>query len=250
LNLDYKERTTLNMNLNSTGEGLKLENLLNAEPDSLSEGQQIAFNGNVGFTSHFRWMPEPEVSFIESVDLRFSIEGNDLQLRGADLDKFIDNFKRSQKFNLADVSAVMFAGPAGLAITKGGDYASLAFASKGDSTHVGKFLADWSLKDGELKTNDVALSTLRYRLSVDGKYNMVNDSLGFGFHVLDKKGCEMVGQRIYGSSKEIKMGRVNLIKTFLGPVKNFFYDLGMVKCNIVYSGRVEHPIFKKKKKGS
>lgn len=250
MNLDYKDENVLKMDLNSRKEGLRLENLLYAESDSLSEGQKIVFGGNVGFTSSFKWMPRAKVSFLKSIELMFSIEGNDLRLKGADLDKFIDKFRRSQNFNLADVSAVMFAGPAGLAITKGGDYASLAFTSKGDSTQVGKFLAQWSLKDGKLETIDVALSTLRNRMSVDGKYNLVNDSLGFNFHVLDKKGCELVGQKVYGTSEEIKMGRVNLIKTFLGPVKNFFRDLGAAKCDIVYQGRVEHPGPKKKKKGS
>ena len=171
-------------------------------------------------------------------------------MSGAYLDQFIDNYSRSQKFNLADVGAVMFAGPAGLAITKGGDYASLALASKGDSTQVGKFLAEWSLNKGVLKTNDVALRTLRNRLSVNGRYNLVTDSLRFNFYVLDRKGCEMVGQKIYGTSQEIKTGRVNLIKTFLGPVKNFFRDLGIAKCDIVYEGKVQHPDTKKNKKGS
>lgn len=244
LNLDYRDRNVLNFDLNSSGEGLELENLLYQNPDSIAAGHKIIFNGNVVFASHFRWMPRPNISFMQSIELSFSIEGNDLRLRGADLDKFIDNFKRSQNFNLADVSAVMFAGPAGLAITKGGDYASLAFASRGDSTRVGRFLAEWILEEGELKTRDVALSTLRNRISVDGEFNMVNDSLVFNFHVLDKKGCEMVGQRVYGTREEINMGRVNLIKTFLGPVKNFFYDLGMVKCDVVYEGKVEHPTSK------
>ena len=250
LNLDYQNENVLEMDLNSQQDGLQLENLLYAKSDSIAEDQKIVFSGNVGFTSNFKWMPRAKVSFLKSVELMFSIEGNDLRLRGADLDKFIDKFRRSQNFNLADVSAVMFAGPAGLAITKGGDYASLAFASKGDSTQVGKFLAEWSLKNGKLETKDVALSTLRNRMSVDGKYILVNDSLGFNFHVLDTKGCELIGQKVYGTSEDIKMGRVNLIKTFLGPVKNFFRDLGVVKCDIVYRGRVEHPGAKNKKKGS
>ena len=250
LNLDYRDKNVLNLDLNSAEEGLKLENLLYSDQDSLSGDQQLSFKGNVGFTSHLKWVPQSEISFLETVNLFFKIEGRNLRLKGADLDKFIDNFRRSQKFNLADVGAVMFAGPAGLAITKGGDYASLAFASKGDSTQVGEFLAEWSLNKGILRTNDVALSTKRNRLSVDGKYNLVNDSLRFNFHVLDKKGCELVGQRVYGTSEEMKMGRVSLIKTFLGPVKNFFYDMGMVKCEIVYEGRVEHPSSKKKRKGS
>ena len=153
----------------------------------------------------------------------------------------------SQNFNLADVSAVMFAGPAGLAITKGGDYASLAFASKGDSTQVRKFLAEWSMREGRLQTRDVALSTLNHRISVDGGFNFANDSLRFDFHVIDKKGCELVGQKISGTSSDYKMGNVNLIKTFLGPVKNFFQDLGLFKCEVVYTGRVTHPEKEKKR---
>ncbi len=245
--LDYLNQNVLQLDLNSKKEGLTLENLLYSGTDSIQEDQPIEFKGTVGYSSHLRWEPQPGMSFVESLELAFAIEGNDLKLKGADLDKFIDNFKRSQNFNLADVSAVMFAGPAGLAITKGGDYASLAFASKGDSTQVRKFLAEWSMRDGRLQTRDVALSTLNHRISMDGSFNFVNDSLRFDFHVIDKKGCELVGQKISGTSSDYKMGNVNLIKTFLGPVKNFFQDLGLVKCEVVYMGRVTHPEKEKKR---
>ena len=86
MNLDYKDENVLKMDLNSRKEGLRLENLLYAESDSLSEGQKIVFGGNVGFTSSFKWMPRAKVSFLKSIELMFSIEGNDLRLKGADLD--------------------------------------------------------------------------------------------------------------------------------------------------------------------
>jgi hypothetical protein len=247
LNLDYLQEANLTIDVSSSKEGLKLEELFQPEADSGDQNSQSELMGIVHFNSKLSWRPRSKMPFYKTVDLLFSLEGEKLELKGADLDKFIEKFKRSQNFNLADVGAVMFAGPAGLAMTKGGDYASLALGKKGETTEVGKFLAEWRLSEGKLETQDVALSTKKNRLSVDGRFDVLTDSLTFNFHVIDKKGCELVGQKVYGTAEDLKFGKVNLVKTFLGPVKNFFRDVGIGKCKIVYEGRVSHPNLKRKK---
>ena len=74
--------------------------------------------------------------------------------------------KQSQNFNLVDVGAVLFAGPAGLAVTKGSDYTFLMIKSKGnDSTVVNQFVSEWGLKNGRMQINDLAMSTGRSRIA-------------------------------------------------------------------------------------
>ncbi len=180
-------------------------------------------------------------TFFEAFEADFVLDGRDLKIYGIDIDNVIEKFKRSQEFNLADVSAVMFAGPAGLAVTKGTDFARLAFTKAGDSTEIKHFLSDWRMKNGVLRAEDVALSTNNNLISTSGWYNMPKDSLDFKISVLDKRGCELVGQRVYGDAKEPAYGKVKILKTFLGPVTNFFRNIGIAKCDTLYFGQVAHP---------
>ena len=102
-----------------------------------------------GFFDHFLSGHLGEITHVEN----FNLEGKNLKIYGIDLDDVIQKYKRSQQFNLADVGAVMFAGPAGLAVTKGTDFARLAFTKAGDSTEVNHFVADWNMKNGVLAQN-------------------------------------------------------------------------------------------------
>ena len=111
----------------------------------------------------------------------------------------------------------------------------------GDSTEVAHFLADWNLKKGKLSTGDVAMSTKNNLVSTEGEYSVLTDSLDFKINVLDKRGCELIGQRIYGKATQPEYGKVNILKTFFGPVTNFFRNIGLAKCDTVYAGKVIHP---------
>ena len=103
------------------------------------------------------------------------------------------------------------------------------------------FVAAWEMNNGTLATRDVALSTKTNLITTAGWYKVQNDSLDFKFSILDKRGCELVGQRIYGNSIEPKYGKVKLIKTLLGPVTNFFRNVGIAKCDTIYRGSVRFP---------
>jgi hypothetical protein len=135
----------------------------------------------------------------------------------------------------------MFAGPAGLAVTKGTDFARLAFTKAGDSTEVNHFVADWNMKNGVLAPKDLALSTDKNLIATSGWYKIQNDSLDFTISILDKRGCELLGQRIYGQAIDPQYGQVKFVKTLLGPVKNFFRNVGIAKCDTIYQGKVMHP---------
>ncbi|MGI9531952.1 hypothetical protein [Lutimonas sp.] len=238
---DYTDQPNMELQMSSLDSGVDLSALFVEQNDSLKNDQKIELLGQGQFRTDLRWNPDSDLPFLEALEASFMLEGKELNIYGIDLDEVIEKFKRSQEFNLADVSAVMFAGPAGLAVTKGTDFARLAFIKAGDSTRVNHFLADWKFNNGVLKTEDVALSTNNNLIATSGWYDLSKDSLDFKINILDKRGCELVGQRIYGDAKDPDYGKVNLLKTFFGPVTNFFRNIGVAQCDTLYFGKVLHP---------
>lgn len=245
---DYGEIDNLRLALNSTGKGFKIKqgSFGYAEPDSTQEN--IHIEGFVTFKTTTTWRSNPANSFLQNMNVDLKMHGKELKVVGVDIDQFIEKYKRSQNFNLLDVSAVLLAGPVGLAITKGADYTILVLGNKGNSCRVGHFESDWSLKKGILSTSDVALSTDNNLVSINGWYNFNKEQLDFDINLVDRKGCSIMTQRYYGDAKDAQASGVKIIKTFLGPVKNLFQDIGLGKCNKVYSGVVEHPEVTAKRK--
>lgn len=243
MNYDYNfsDKPSMNLALNSTKAGVNLDSLFVEEIDTVEIKESIDLKGIGRFESKAYWNPDAQEPFLEALEASFKLEGEDLKINGIDLDDMINKYKRSQNFNLVDIGAVMFTGPAGLAVTKGGDFARLAFIKAGDSTHVEHFMAQWKLKKGLLKTEDLALSTNTNLMATAGWYQVQTDSLDFKFSVLDRRGCELIGQRIYGDATKPDYEKVNVLKAFMGPVKNFFRNIGMVKCDTIYAGKVKHP---------
>ena len=238
---NYSETPNMNFELISSDEGIDLSSFFVEKTDTLTDKNQLDLLGKAKFKANLSWKPKSKKPFFEAVDVSFILEGKKLKINGIDLDDVINKFKRSQNFNLADISAVMLAGPAGLAVTKGGDFADLAFVKPGDSTQVRHFLAEWKMANGILRTEDVALSTKNYLVVTSGFYKIQTDSLDFRVSVIDKRGCELVGQRIYGNAKEPEYGKIDLLKTIFGPIKNFFRNIGISKCDTIYNGKVAHP---------
>ncbi len=177
-----------------------------------------------------------------------NISGDSLMLYGVDLDNLLRKYKRSQKFNLADVSAFVMAGPIGAAVTKGADFSSLIAADfkPEHSTYVSKAVANWKIDQGILTTEDVAFSTKVNRLAFQGSLDFVQDSIpGFTVYVVDKKGCSLMQQNIYGKFDAIQMGKLKIAKTLLGSVINLVNSVVGGKCEAVYTGSIEHPISSK-----
>jgi AsmA protein len=172
------------------------------------------------------------------------IRGDSLTLYGVELDDILRKYERSQKFNLADVSAFMIAGPMGAAVTKGADFTSLIGADfkPEHTTHVSLAVANWKMDQGILSTEDVAFSTTANRLAFEGSLDFVKDSIPkFTVYVVDKKGCSLMEQNIYGKFDDIKMGKLKIAKTLLGSVINLVNSVVGAKCEAVYTGVIQHP---------
>jgi len=180
----------------------------------------------------------------QSLNGKLLISGKDLTLYGLDLDKVIDRFKRSQKFTLADVGAVVLMGPAGILVTKGSDYASLIVLDHGESCEVVEISSDWEVENGLVKLADVAFTTNENRMAAKGLISLLNDSLNIEIGLLNEKGCSVYSQGISGNIKEPHMGRVKLVKSLLAPVTNLVNKVGEVECDVFYDGKVKQPAIK------
>ncbi|MCT4622553.1 MAG: hypothetical protein N4A46_02935 [Schleiferiaceae bacterium] len=245
---DYNKPSHMKVTLKTPQKGVALETLL-AENDTLEniEDEPIHLAGNVHFATHIDYR-SGKTPLLNRLKADLSLHGDQLTLRGVDLDKIIEKYKRSQNFNLIDVGAVMFAGPVGLALTKGGDYTMLVMTGLGDSSHINQFVSEWSLEQGTLQINDLALSTPKNRLAANGHYYVGGDSLDFDIYLVDRYGCSMAHQGLKGKADNPEMGRLKVIKTLFGPVTNLFRDVGFRNCEVVYAGKVAHPLSEQQQK--
>ena len=89
-------------------------------------------------------------NMLSRLDGEIHLTGSDLTLHGLDVDLLLKKVARSQNFNLVDVSAVLLAGPVGLAVTKGTDLASIVIVSPGEKTAIPELVSVWNMQDGHL----------------------------------------------------------------------------------------------------
>jgi AsmA protein len=198
--------------------------------DTLIKGV-MDFSFNVDFsgkTPTNRWL---------SSSGEISLKGKNLTLYGVNIDLIAQKYSRSQKFNLVDVGALLLAGPVGIAVTKGRDFADLLIANKGDSTQIIEFMSQWSLKAGELYVEDVAFSTMESRIALRGGLNIWQQKFNqLDFALVNDYGCAVFYQCLDGSFTSPEISEVKVAKTLLGPIKSIFTGK---KCKeVFYEGTV------------
>ncbi len=245
LHYSYGEVDELELLLNSEGNGLSLKS------QNFSDTTDLEFallDGFLDMRLLLNWKQDNQKPFYDQIQAKLMLKGTNITVEGIDLDNYINKFQRSQNFNLLDLGAVMLAGPAGIAITKGTDYTLLLTTGQGDSSEIKNLVANWQIANGHLTATDLAFNTQNNLVAANCDYAMATDSLDMKIMVIDKRGCTMVSQNIYGKGEKLKSDRVKVIKTLLGPVTNFFRDIGLGKCDQEYLGTVKHPHAKPKKK--
>lgn len=180
----------------------------------------------------------------ENLSGEIEIAGDSLRLYGIDIDNVLKKYEKSQNFNLTDVGAVLIAGPVGLAVTKGTDFVSLATINfnSNQQTNIKTLLTKWKLENRILTTQDVAFSTATNRIAFDGQVDFAKDSIpGITISVVDKNGCSLMDQKLYGKMGKIQTGKLNITKTLLGSIINFANAIVGKDCKPVYTGRVKDP---------
>ena len=181
----------------------------------------------------------------QSLKGRISLRGKDLTLIGTDLDGVFSRFEASQNFSLVDVGAVFFAGPLGLAITKGVDFASVV-QDAGGTGEIRTLVSEWKVERGVAQAQDVAMATKENRVALRGGLDFVNDQFNeVTLALVDAKGCAKVQQKIRGSFQNPIIEKPNLLTTLAGPALRLLKkgsDLVLGgQCDVFYAGSVAAP---------
>ena len=183
---------------------------------------------------------------IKSLDGSIILYGENLTFYGLDLDKVIERFKRSQRFTLADVGAVVLMGPAGILVTKGSEFASLIVLNSGEQSQVIQLSSIWSAKKGQISLDDVAFTTNMNRMAAKGSIDLVQDSLDIQIALIDKNGCAVFIQTMAGNIEDPESGKLKIARSLFAPVKNLFNSTTGHDCEVFYDGTVKQPEEKKK----
>lgn len=205
--------------------------------------------GTIGYTVDASTTGNTWTEVRKNLSGTLDIRSDSLQLYGVDIDDVLTKFEKSQKFNLADLGAVVLVGPIGIVATKGSDFVALATVDVNNrkQSHIRQLLARWELNHQVLKTTDVAFATNKNRVAFDGSLDFDRDSIpGIRVAVVDKNGCSLMDQKLYGKFTDIKTGKLNIAKTLLGSVVNFVDALVGTDCQPVYTGEVKDPKVKQK----
>ena len=209
-----------------------------------SSGKSVS--GLADFSTTLSTMGHTRREMRQSANGEMSLSGANLTLRGLDLDAQLVKFESSQNLNLIDVSALLFAGPVGLAVAKGYDFSHLA-EKNGGNTPIRTVVSTWKINKGVAYANDVALATNENRLAVHGGLDFVdNEYRDVTVGLLDSSGCAKATQKISGPFKKPVTDK-SAILIPIGPLLKLLdkakglFSGSMGKCDVFYSGSVASP---------
>ena len=175
-----------------------------------------------------------------------SLSGENLMLYNLDMDALIQEYARSQNFNLIDVGAFFLAGPFGPALTKSYNSASLYQESRGGKGIIRKLVSVWKVKSNIAVATDVALASRKNRIAMEGGLDFINERfVDVTIAVLDKRGCAVYSQNVIGPFRNPHIEKTNILTSLAGPVLNALDDTWKFvrnqECPVFYSGSVTHP---------
>lgn len=153
---------------------------------------------------------------------------NKIELYSIDIDGIANSYENINSINLLDIGAFAFAGPLGLAATKGKDASLLGFSSLvNNKTLIRELQADLDVKNGVVSAKDVAFATGKTRIAAIGGINLNNNTFdGLTLAILDKENCAKFSQKVKGTldkpqieitGSTIKTA-VNLATSLLGKI--------------------------------
>jgi uncharacterized protein involved in outer membrane biogenesis len=173
-----------------------------------------------------------------------SLHGASLTLGVGDLDRELSRYEATQSFSLIDLGAFFFAGPIGLAVTKGYDYAKVIDSSGGNS-QIESLISEWHIERGVAQAKDVAMATKANRVALKGALDFVHGSYQeVTVAVVDKQGCPRVQQKVKGSFSHPDVEKPNVVTSLAGPALHLIHKAEHAlggHCEVFYSGSLPPP---------
>jgi len=185
--------------------------------------------------------PQPLTSLTSELTLR----SRDMQLHRLNLNGILAGLQQTEKTSLLDVGSFLATGPLGLIASQVANLGETGLTARDGVSLIKQLEIDVAVDKGVLSTRDVALSTDKYRVALDGKVDLVQKQLEqVKFYILDEKGCADIQQTLNGpmdSPDGIFSQAVST--TVLKPFSNILSQAGslLTKCQPVYQGLVVAP---------
>lgn len=239
LTADYT-RSTPSLHADVTLSGFTLQAFLRQLAADLNAA------GELDFTAQLSSEPNSHGGGWHTLEGQLTLRGEQLHLHGLDIDAELARYQSTQRFNLVDLGALVFAGPAGIAATKGAGFARLLDRSGGE-TVIRQLISRWSISQGIARAEDVALATEHNRLVLLGELDLHQRRFsGSEVAVVDHQGCAIIRQGISGTFAEPEIEAVNYVKALLGaPLDLLRQGLSLVDikqpCDPVYHGSIASP---------
>jgi len=210
-----------------------------------TQSQKRVLEGSMAFTMNLSLHGRSTQQLKQSAFGDISLRGSGLKLNGYDLDKKFSQYESSQDFSLMDMGALLVAGPAGMALTKGYDFASVLSGSGGVSD-IPSLVSLWKVKSGVMHAQDVAMATKGHRMAFLGGLDIVHDSfVDVTLALINQKGCAEVQQNISGQFNKPDIQQPSILKSVAGPVLNLLKKgrkmLPGGECDVIYTGSVDAP---------
>jgi AsmA protein len=174
------------------------------------------------------------------------LSGENLTVRGLDIDKTLEKISESRKVGIADVGAFLLTGPLGTIAVKGYEVGGIYTSTRGGETRITRLVSDWTVSGGIAEARDVAFATRKNRIALKGKLDIANRRFaGVTVASLDGKGCVKLRQGISGSFRDPTLDKVSTLQSAAAPLLGLFEEtrkfLTRGECEPFYTGKVTHP---------
>lgn len=201
--------------------------------------------GEMNFSASLSMQGSAASQMVQTAAGKASLRGETLGLQGNDIDGQLARFKSSQNFNLVDMGAFFFAGPLGLAVTKGYNFGSL-FEGPGGSSAIETLVSEWRVERGIAWAKDVAMATPKNRIALQGGLDFVGGRFAdVTVAVIDAGGCAKMRQTIRGSFAKPVVEKPHILRSVAGPMIKLYRTTRGVfpagPCEVFYSGAVAPP---------
>jgi uncharacterized protein involved in outer membrane biogenesis len=224
-------------------ENFRIEEFFKAVAPNAAASHELA-SGAMHFTTNLTLRGSGAEALRRSATGEANLHGEGLTLAIGDLDKKFARYETSQNFNLVDVGAFFFAGPLGVGVTKGYDFARILEHADGH-TAVPILVSKWRVEHGVAQATDVAMATPKNRLALRGRLNFVTGRFDdVTIALVDADGCARVEQKIHGPFRKPDVSPPNALRAITGPALRLLQDAGEllgVECDSFYTGSVAAP---------
>lgn len=212
-----------------------------------SLSQKPSIMGKADFSIDLKLRGKSGADMKKSASGVIVLKGENLTIKGTDIDKLLAKLEETQNLSLMDAGAFLIAGPFGPMLTKGAEFTSAYKEGAGGEGHIRRLYSKWTISKGIANAEDVALSTKGHRLAVKGRLELPTERIDdVTVAALNARGCATLSQKIGGTFSEPKIEKVSAIKTVAGSILRLFSKtketVSGEDCQVFYSGTVQHPV--------